>query len=194
MAKSATIRHAITILDEKLPHVLEFGVAAGKTMRIIQAAIGDRFGVYGFDSFIGLPSDWIDKNGKVAGNGRCVKGRFTTKGKIPNIPGVKFFKGWFKDTIKLYKQEAKPVALIHVDCDLYSSTCDILLGLNDYIVRGTILVFDEWTYNGDDENDDHEQKAFYEWARKYDRKYKFVEFEDNSQNGRNERKIVRVIK
>lgn len=113
----------------------------------------------------------------------------STNGVIPNINNVTFYKGWFIDTIPVYKKCAESIALLHIDCDLYSSTIDVLYNLNDYIVPGTIIVFDEWYYNHRDipENRLHEQKAFLEWAKEFDIKYEeYPLIED-------ERKIIKIL-
>jgi hypothetical protein len=70
----------------------------------------------------------------------------------PQIEGagedVTFVKGLFKDTMKeflnLPEHKDKPLAYANIDCDLYSSTYDILEGLHGRIVPGSILVFDEY--------------------------------------------------
>ena len=145
--------------------------------------------IFGFDSFEGLPEDWLDSSGNiVAVHSR--KGAFSVNGIVPNIPGIKFFKGWFDVTIHEYLLQAKPIALLHIDCDLYSSCKTVLYNLNDYIVPGTILVFDEWVYNFDIKFNDHEQKCFYEWAADHKREFELVDFDGDSI----ERQIVRVIK
>lgn len=176
-----TLNHAISLINPNFKHVLEFGVAGGGTISQIRETLSDEFLIYGFDSFFGLPEDWIGT--------RLKKGEFSTNGEVPKINGVEFFKGWFVETIPEYKKIAEPIALIHIDCDLYSSTIDILYGLRDYIVEGTILVFDEWYYNAFDieQNRQHEQKAFYEWVKEFDIKYELLN------NIEIERKIVKIL-
>ncbi len=89
-----------------------------------------------FDSFEGLPEDWSDTKFK--------KGHFSvTADEIfafdPSRTAV--HKGWFSDTIGPYKETySNPVSMIHSDADLYSLTIDVLEGLNDQIVPGTILL------------------------------------------------------
>jgi len=112
----------------------------------------------------------------------------STNGVILNIPNVTFYKGLFTETIPTYKQIAEPFALLHVDCDLYSSTIDVLYGLKDYIMPGTVIVFDEWYYNHKDipANRLHEQKAFLEWTSEFNIPYiEYNLIED-------ERKIVKI--
>ena len=65
------------------------------------------------------------------------------------------------------------IAYLHIDSDLYSSAKTVLTKLNDRIVPGTLIVFDElinfrlmqkmntWTQ--------HEWKALTEWRSEYNR-------------------------
>lgn len=160
-----TLKKAIQMLPDGPKHVLEFGVYKGGTMRQLRKDLSEEYKLYGFDSFTGLPEHWTGTN--------TTPQQFSTNGIVPNIPGVKMFKGWFEDTITDYLKEEGTIALLHVDCDLYSSTVTVLESLKHLIVPGTVIVFDEWYYNHRDveANRQHEQKAFYEWVKKYDIKY-----------------------
>ena len=165
---------SIFIDNKSLIDVLEFGVFDGTTIKQIREAFIEDTPIYGFDTFVGLPEDWTGTELK--------KGNFNIGGKLPDVPNVRFFKGLFKDTIPIYLQIAKPIKLIHVDCDLYSSTKDVLYPLNSLICSGTIICFDEWYYNAKDipENRQHEQKCFYEWVK--DNNREFIIFNKNILN------------
>lgn len=186
----SSIAHATALVDrsskQTMKHVLEFGVYNGGSISLVRSHLDPSFQVFGFDTFTGLPEDW--------GNTVCKKGFFTMGGQVPSIPGIKFFKGLFSDTIPEYKKEAANIALLHVDCDLYSSTKDVLYGLNDFIKPGTIIAFDEWFYctaDGFKFNADHEQKCFNEWVSDFKREYEFIEFHDGTPQA-HEKKIVRI--
>jgi hypothetical protein len=176
------------LIDKKFKHILEFGVCRGGTIRVIRQTLDESFEVFGFDSFEGLPEPWLDIDGRPV----VPPGYFSTNGVIPNVKGVKFYKGWFTDTLQDYLKIAQPIALLHIDSDIYSSAKEVLWALNDYIVEGTIIVFDEWFYNHDPKFNDHEERAFHEWVAEFDRKCEIVPFEDNTTSGE-ERKIIRVI-
>jgi predicted O-methyltransferase YrrM len=178
-----SVQYAATLIKPEYKHVLEFGVYQGYTVGLIREALDDSYKVFGFDSFEGLPEDWE--------NTTCMKGHFSTGGKIPDIEGVKFFKGWFEDTIPQYLEEADTIGLLHVDCDLYSSTKTIFDNLHPYIKKGTIIVFDEWCYHADPKYDDHEQKAFYEYVDDHDVKFMFINFYD--EQNPTERKIIKIV-
>jgi hypothetical protein len=166
--------------------VMDFGVSWGGTLRVIRNKLNNNFKIYAFDSFEGLPEDWTNTPQK--------KGAFSTSGKIPDVENVSFYVGWFDDTLpKFIKEvEAEPAALIHLDCDLYSSTKTVLSSINKFIVKDTIIVFDEWIYNNDLKCTDHEQRAFLEWAQENDISFKIINFIDKTGNG-DERKIVKIV-
>ena len=185
------IEKACNMLQESnnYKHILEFGVYEGKTISIIKNTVSSDYKIYGFDSFEGLPEDWKSDAGLIAGDGRCVKGCFSLNGNIPIIEGLELYKGWFNDTLPEYLKIAEPISLLHVDCDLYSSTKTVLYGLNDYIKEGSIIVFDEWFYNHNPMDNDHEQKCFYEWVKDYNREFELISYNDDC-----EQKIVKILK
>ena len=86
--------------------------------------------------------------------------------------------GLFEDTIPDYLKVAKPIALLHVDCDLYSSTKCVFDNLNHLIKKGTVIVFDEWRYADEDgklvQEGVHEKKCFYEWVEENKRTFDFI--------------------
>jgi len=144
--------------------VLEFGVAAGDSIRLI----ADRFErpVHGFDSFEGLPEDW---GGRHEG-----KGHYSTNGQLPNVPSnVVLHKGWFESTLSSFVEaNDEAVAFLHVDCDLYSSTKTVLNLLAPRIKPGTVIVFDE--YFNFVSWKDHEYKAFHEFVAEHRVTYEYL--------------------
>ena len=181
MNNSAYAQRALEYINPDYTHILEFGVGSGNTTKIIKDTFGDKFKFFGFDSFEGLPEDWTGTTHS--------KGDFTTNGIIPEIDGVKFYKGWFEDTIHEYLKDADTIALLHVDCDLYSSTKTIFNNLYPYIKKGTLIAFDEWCYNFDERCNDHEQKAFYEYVKEHDVKFEFIDYPFLCV----ERKLLRIL-
>lgn len=61
------------------------------------------------------------------------------KGSQLSTPNIKLIKGYFKD-IKFNK----PIALLHIDGDLYQSYKDALTVLFPLVVKGGIIIFDEY--------------------------------------------------
>lgn len=133
---------------------LEFGVFLGESIYFFASRTKK---IYGFDSFQGLPEEW---------NAQNPKGKFALR-RIPKMPhNVELVVGLFQETLPAFKKEK--VAFLHMDADLYSSTIFVLEQLNDYIVPGTIIVFDEFF------DKDHEEKAAKEWIEKYKRKTRTI--------------------
>ena len=87
---------------------------------------------------------------------------------------VRLHSGWFEDTLPEFQQSIglQPLALMHIDCDLYSSTCTILDALAANIVPGTIIIFDEYlNYPGWQQD---EFRAWQEHVVKYHRRYEYI--------------------
>jgi hypothetical protein len=115
---------------------LEFGVFRGASIRHIAERSGHR--IVGFDSFQGLPHAWTP---------RIQAGTFTTERHLPEVPPtVNLVPGWFSETLPAFlaTEGSVPVAFLHVDCDLYTSTRTILTALGHRIREGTVVVFDEF--------------------------------------------------
>lgn len=144
---SAVLRHALSFNPEGW--AMEFGVGAGGSL----ALIADHMPVIGFDSFEGLPEDWRPDEGFNAG--------MFAQSKIPQIENATVVVGLFADTLPAFDWPDR-VGLVHIDCDLYSSTRTVLEHAGHMIQSGTILVFDEMF--GYSNADQHEEKAFTEWA------------------------------
>lgn len=143
--------------------VLEFGVASGRTINHI-ASLTSRT-IHGFDAFKGLPEPW--RTG-------FDKGAFAQD--APKVAdNVRLHVGYFDDTLpKFLRSNPEPIAFIHVDCDLYSSTSTILTHLGSRIQPGAILVFDEY-FNFPGWRED-EWKAFQEFIASSGRTYAYVGF------------------
>jgi hypothetical protein len=132
---------------------LEFGVGGGSATRYWSRLLCNPSSrLHGFDSFEGLPERWH----LLAPKGYC-----SVDGAIPDIddPRVRFFKGWFEDTLPTYQLPDHDLLVIIMDADLYSSTKFVLRCIKDNIVPGTYIYFDEF-------NDRfHELLAFDEFVR-----------------------------
>lgn len=154
--------------------ILEFGVFSGGTLNYI-ASVKTNKTIYGFDSFEGLPEDWIRDENSETDKSVYKKGHFETP--MPKVlNNVELIKGFFDKTLPkwLSQNNIKQISLLHIDSDLYSSCKTILDELNKYIVQGTIIVFDElcdWSNSGKYPNwENGEFKAMNEWIVKYNRK------------------------
>ena len=144
---------------------LEFGVAEGRTISLIAAALPQHCAVadevvYGFDSFDGLPERW--RPGFAAGH-------FEREGSQPPAFAagtenhIRLVKGWFQETLPQFlEQHSEPVSMLHIDSDLYSSAVYVLEQLMQHgrLVPGTVIVFDELFHYCGFEN--HEFLALFE--------------------------------
>jgi len=151
-------------------HILEFGVGGGSSIEMIRRHTPTKIKVFGFDTFTGLPEPWYNKNGHII----VPKGMFSTEGALPDVEGVSFYKGLFIDTIPQYLAQYPGcrIGMLHIDCDLYSSTSQVFSALGQMLTPGAVLAFDEWYYNDSPENSDHEQRAFLEWIQQSGNTYK----------------------
>jgi len=165
---------------------LEFGVEEGSSINFISSTIEKRIErdvqnrlvasedidllkskiIHGFDSFQGLPEDW----------GTCKAGAYSTDGRIPKVrSNVKLHVGLFENTLpEFIKENPGNVSFIHIDSDLYSSAKTVLFSLHEKIVKGTIIVFDEYfNYPGWRNN---EFKAFQEFVEKFNVNYEYIAY------------------
>ena len=158
--------------------ILEFGTHEGVSITLLSELFPTDM-IYGFDSWEGLPEDW-DQGGCVLS-----KGWFKTDG-LPKLPpNVALIRGWYDETVPLWKDKFDVIKVLHIDCDLYSSTKTVLMGLNEKIKKGTIIVFDEYscfeTMKGHYTSwEQHEYKACNEWKIVHDRELKPICRTDHS--------------
>lgn len=128
---------------------------------------------FAFDSFQGLPDiEGIDKNGKdfVKGKYLCSEKKFLKNLSNAGVlmEKVNVVSGWYENTcIKETRDKLslKKAAIIHIDCDLYTSTKVALKFIEPLLTDGTIIIFDDWfCFKGNPNLG--EQKAFWEWQEK----------------------------
>lgn len=142
MAQAVFCRSKFEVFDvaiKDLPsgQILEFGVYKGTTINYIaQKAPGRQ--VVGFDSFKGLPKPWMGY--------RHSARNFNRSGVLPKVEqNVELVPGWFDTTVSPYLAVHRdPVALLHIDSDLYDSAMTVLRAARDLIQPGTVVVFDEY--------------------------------------------------
>jgi len=152
--------------------VAEFGVGSGRSTRMTQEILPRNIEIHGFDTFTGLPQAW----------GNEPAGTYSTGGVVPNMEGkVCFHKGLFRDTIKPFLDAAGEdafLAFANVDCDLYSSTLDILEAMHGRVLPGTILIFDEYICHPTWRQD--EFGAWQECCKRFGWKYEYLAFSLNT--------------
>jgi len=140
----------------------EFGLFRGymlhhaeKTARRLQL---DAMRFHGFDSFQGLPVvQGIDRTAQ-----RFFKGQFAcSKESVTenlrrhgtDLSRVTLTEGYFCDSLTeelKRRSDFAPAAVAVIDCDLYTSTRDVLSWFEYLLQDGSILLFDDWFAFGDD--------------------------------------------
>jgi hypothetical protein len=145
--------------------ICEFGVCRGSSINHLAGLLPDRK-IHGFDSFVGLPEKFE----------RYEAGKFSAGNKLPDVPAnVTLHKGWFQATLPNFVETLdQPVALVHIDCDLYSSTKLVFDSLAPWISPGTIIVFDE--YLGYDRWEEEEFRAFQEFVEENSVTYRYITY------------------
>ena len=133
--------------------IVECGVSIGHgalLFLLLSEYLGVERTYYGFDSFSGFP-DPVQKDGVTPITGKDFWAnppetvlRVLRDGRVPENKireRVRLVKGFFDDTLPSYKGK---IALLHLDCDLYESYKTALAHLYDKVVRGGIIMFDEY--------------------------------------------------
>jgi len=118
--------------------VLEFGVFKAGMINY-QAKKFVQLNFVGFDSFEGLQEQW---------SGMAPEKTFDLGGKLPSVrSNVVLVKGWFAESGLRWKAQ-NPASgtplLVHVDCDTYAATVDVLEFCADYVEHGLVLHFDDY--------------------------------------------------
>src|SRR5271170_3521057 len=146
-------------------HYLEFGVYKGGSIRFIAQHVGSSQTVHGFDSFRGLQEAWSGDSFS-----------FDLEGHPPKVPdNVKLHQGFFADTLPGWlEQNPGPAAFIHIDSDLYEPARCVFEYLEDRIVPGTIIVFDEY-FNYPNWRA-HEFRAFAELVERRQIQYEYLAY------------------
>jgi predicted O-methyltransferase YrrM len=163
----STLEHALSLAPQG-GLALEFGVYSGTTLKTIAGA--RQGGVYGFDSFQGLPEIW--RTGFPAG-------AFAVD-QLPQIEGAELVVGWFDETLpKFLENHAGTIDFLHVDCDLYSSSKTVFDLAGPRLRPGSIVLFDEFfNYPGWQQ---HEYKAWTEYVERTGTKFSYEAYTLNNE-------------
>lgn len=128
---------------------------------------------FAFDSFGGLPELSPDDKledyelvwpGQFACTREKLEKNITSAGYDPST--ISFIEGFYDQSLQnvnaLQKTDNSKAAIIHIDCDLYSSAQSCLKFMSNRMTDGSLLLFDDWLlYRG--RPDRGVQKAFNEW-------------------------------
>jgi O-methyltransferase len=151
------------LISNQIPGpVLEFGSRSGFTSRCLGETMAERNypgKLYLFDSFEGLPdikSDIDLRSPEVHEQKVWFKGAMAMPNDTVELIAndlkkfmqpyqFEIVKGYFSETLPTALPE-EPVSMVHIDCDLYQSTMEVLETLNErkLLQNGAILMFDDY--------------------------------------------------
>jgi predicted O-methyltransferase YrrM len=145
---------------------LEFGVFKGYSINYLARRTDGR--VFGFDSFHGLQEDW-------RGVGHT-RGTFDLAGHLPRVrSNVSLVAGWFGDTLpRFLAANPAPLSLLHLDCDTYEATTQVLGLIVERLTPKTVIIMDDyhgfWGYR------DGQFRAWAEFVAAYGLVYRYAAF------------------
>jgi hypothetical protein len=161
--------------------VLEFGTATGRTLNQFAHWLGSDHVVWGFDSWQGLPEPFND----------LPPGHFA-QDLPPVLPNCQLVQGWFGDrpaqdrsgipehtAPRFAKTNTKPLALLHIDSDLYSSTRTVLTAFAEHIRPGTVILFNEYWNHATWRK--HEYRAWQEHVAQHNVRYEYIGYASDHQ-------------
>lgn len=157
--------HVLELVRDVPGDIAEFGVATGTSLMaftriteiyntLLPHAVAQKR-VHGFDSFEGLPElnpdiDLATQDAQKVDDMK--KGGFNASSTYDRLvdftkqhKAVSLYKGWFNETVPNFLSANPHVSfsLLHVDCDLYSSTKDCLTPTISRLNVGGVILFDE---------------------------------------------------
>ncbi len=139
---------------------VECGVAGGGSSAMM-AALMKRYRktpgiLFACDSYSGMPDPTADDtiSGQEAnstgwGAGTCAAPEASVQeisAKLGCSEVVKPIKGYFENTLPAIKFEVGTIALLHADCDWYSSLLTIFDELYDQVTPGGVVILDDYGY------------------------------------------------
>ena len=154
VARFMHFQDLLTRLQDVEGAIVECGVGPGLSLFdfvMIGNAIGKRRRVFGYDTFDGLPDPTLADGAQNtrSGGSFCysmphVRDQLLLAGLDEQLidTSIAFVPGDFAATLPSY--DNGPIALLHIDVDLYESYRTVLQTLYDHVVPGGIIAFDEY--------------------------------------------------
>ena len=138
--RTESINKAIKNSKSNSEFFIELGVHEGRSInQYAEILIKSNREIHGFDSFEGLREDW-------RGATLLANKAFNLEGKLPKVSSnVILHKGWIQEQIPKFiqKYNLKTLRFLSLDLDTYQSTKDALDLLKPYLVKNSIIMFDE---------------------------------------------------
>lgn len=132
----------------------EFGCYGGRTFTLASGAtrlLNHDVHLWAFDSFSGLPPTSDDRDihaGWTAGAMAMSEADFRARCRANGVPERSFttVPGFYSDTLAVNAIGPRPerIAFAYVDCDLYTSTRQVLEFLTSRVGNGTVIAFDDY--------------------------------------------------
>lgn len=187
----------LVMANQVAGNIAEFGCGTGQSSYMLARTLRDCSQYYNmpakhlhlFDSFEGLPASTHDIDlesplvqSNVWGEGACAdisaQQLADTLNSQLKFSDFSIYQGWFEETMVQIKPEER-FALVHLDCDLYESTYQVLdyLFTHELLSKGAILLFDDWSCNGN-LPEFGQQRAWADICDKYD-----IQFEPRGHYG-----------
>lgn len=135
------------------PVFFEFGCHSARTFTatILSADyLGIDLDCFAFDSFEGLPDTKKSEDGYFQSGTFCTgveQFRHIVSDKTGKaLDDRQMIKGFYEHSLtpSLKSRLPQEVGFIHIDVDLYSSTVTVLDFVKDFLVTGTVVLFDDW--------------------------------------------------
>ncbi|MFP4500587.1 MAG: class I SAM-dependent methyltransferase [Candidatus Hydrogenedentota bacterium] len=138
-------------LGERVGHqpvtYLEFGVRHGMSLGwMTEALTHPDSQLHGFDTFEGLPEDWVPYWGANGIGGGQAQGAMKASAPQTSDPRVTLHRGLFQDILPGFLKENPPSGLkvINIDSDIYSSALYVLSMMHPYLEPGDYVYMDEF--------------------------------------------------
>ncbi len=151
----------------------EFGVFAGTSLGCMAEVLEElrlkNVRLFGFDSFEGMPARAATEDegtwqpGQFKFDVEVTKAILRKRG--ADMRRITLTKGWFSQTLTPALRQRygmRRASVIMVDCDLYSSTVDVLRFVEPLILDEAVVIFDDWNSNELASKDLGEKRAFSE--------------------------------
>lgn len=171
---------------ENIPgDIVECGIGRGRSLLIISALNeildsdhGGNRRIFGYDSFEGFPQptkeDDSHRNPKKGEWSKSPSGKYPYTidfikkiliiGGITNVDKrITLRKGFFEHSLSNHPDA--PIALLHIDADLYQSYKITLQHLYEKVIVGGIIIFDDFTSKGKNESFPGARKAVREFLK-----------------------------
>jgi len=154
----------------------EFGMYKGFSFwfaeQIAREYTDSNFHFLGFDSFQGLPKPQLDVEARVFRKGEFRGAYEVVTANLhrwkADLTRMRLYKGFYSEQLfdqLREKEQFPPVSICLIDVDLYDSCVPVLEFIKEYLVEGSILLFDDYNQLGED-NNSGERRALIEFEKR----------------------------